>query len=146
MVLLDVHHTTAGEDNLQTGETLVAGAQVAYPIGQFIDLVNEQYLSSVAVEFTRKLTETLTLEVKVVHVDVQALTVNDTEVLTRVLQKECGLTHTARSPDADQSVIPVDLIHKGPPDRSLSMLHEVGVCLEKGFHLLYLQLFTRQNY
>ena len=74
VVLLDVHHTTAGEDNLQTGETLVAGAQVAYPIGQLIDLVNEQYLSSVAVEFTRKLTETLTLEVKVVHVDVDRST------------------------------------------------------------------------
>ena len=88
------------------------------------------------IELSGKVGDTVSLEVEVVHVDIQTLAVVDIELLLGVLQQEGGLSDTSCALDADEAVAPVDLIHQGATNGCVGMLHEVSVCTEKSLHCL----------
>ena len=79
---------------------------------------------------------TVTLEVEVVHVDIQTLAVVDIKLLLGVLQKEGGLSDTSRTFDANEPVAPVDFVHQGAAYWCVGMLDEISVRPEKSLHLL----------
>jgi hypothetical protein len=86
------------------------------------------------VEFTSEICNTLSLEIEVVHIDIQALLVLYIEMLFCVLQQKCGLADTACALDANHTVRPVYLVHQCTADGGFRMLHQVSVCPEKSFH------------
>ena len=87
-----------------------------------------------AVEVACEIGDTLSLEVEVVHVDIQALFVEYIEVFFGILQEECGLSDPTRTFDTDHAVVPVDLIHENATNWSIDVLNEVSVRPEKSFH------------
>ena len=87
------------------------------------------------IELSGKVGNAVSLEVEVVHVDVQTLTVADIEVLLGILEEECGLSNTSGALNAYEPVVPVDLVHESTANRCIDMLYEVSMCPEKSFHL-----------
>jgi len=77
----------------------------------------------------------MTLKIEVIHVDVQTLAVVDIKVLLGILEEECGLSHTSGTLDADEPVVPVDLVHEITANRCVDMLYEVSMCPKESFHL-----------
>ena len=88
------------------------------------------------IELSGKVGYAMSLEVEVVHVDVQTLAVVDIKLLLGVLQQEGGFPDAPRTLDADKAVAPVDLIHKGATNGCIRMLHEVSVRPKKSLHCL----------
>ena len=88
------------------------------------------------IELSCKVGNAVALKIEVVHVDIQTLAVIDIKLLLGILEQEGGLSDTSRTLDADETVAPVDLIHKGATDWCVGMLHEISVRSEKSLHLL----------
>ena len=89
MKLLQFSHIDSeglSEDNLQIRILVVALAQFLRPVRLFEHLVNQQHTSSMAHKVARKVGDATSLEVEVVHVDVQTLAVVGVELLLGVLQ------------------------------------------------------------
>jgi hypothetical protein len=76
----------------------------------------------------------MSLEVEVVHVDIQTLAIVDIKMLFGVLQQEGGFSDTSGAFDANQSVAPVNLVHEGATNWCIDMLHKVSMCPEKSLH------------
>jgi hypothetical protein len=87
------------------------------------------------IELTGKVGYAVPLEVEIVHVDIQTLAVADIKLLLCILKQECGLSDTTGTLDADEPVVPVDLVHEITTNRCVDMLYEVSMCPEKSFHL-----------
>ena len=102
--LFQAHDATAREDDVQSGQVVVALAEFLTPVWFLEDLVDEEDTSTAVVELAGKLGYGLALEVEVVHVDVQALSVFDVEVLLGVHQQEGGLAHATTALDADKTM------------------------------------------
>ena len=115
---------------------VVAFAEVFAPVVMLEDLVDEEHTPPAFVKLASKLVDASPLEIEVVQVDVEALTVVDVEVLFRILQKEGGLAHTPGAFDAYHPRAPVDLVHQYTTDGSIGVLDKISVCAKKGFHLL----------
>ena len=86
------------------------------------------------VEFAGKVGNAMSLEVEVVHVDIQTLLVEYIKMLFSVLEEEGGLSDAACTFDADHTVAPVDLVHKGATYWSVDMLDKVSMRPEESFH------------
>ena len=82
------------------------------PIGQFERLVDEQYLSALGHEAPSKIDDTMSLKIKTVEIDVQALTKAHVKVFLGVLQQEGSASHTARSFYAYHAITPINGIHQ----------------------------------
>jgi hypothetical protein len=87
------------------------------------------------IEFTCEVCNAVSLKVEIVHVDIQTLTVVNIKLLSGVLQQEGGFSNTSGALDANQPVVPVDLVHKGSTNWCIDMLHKVPMCPEKSLHL-----------
>lgn len=133
VLLLQPHHAGTGEDNLQVGVAVVAGTQFAAPVRVLEHLVDEQHLASATLELPGKVCQAVGREIEIVHVDKEAGTVGP-ELLLGILQQESRLAHSARSLDADEPVVPVNLVHEVAADRGIGMLHKIGVCTVEYFH------------
>ena len=134
ILLLQTHHARTCEDDFQVGVAVVASAQPLAPVLLLENLVNQKYSAPLTVELAGKLLNTFLLKIEVVHIHIEALLVASVEIVLRILKQECGLAHTAGALDADETVVPIDLIHQATPDRSMGMLYQIGMCAEKGLH------------
>ena len=123
ILLLQPHDTGACEDNFQPRVVVVALAQLLAPVRLLEDLVNLECPASMAVEFASKVADSASLEVEVVHVDVKALAVASVEMLLCVLKEERSLANASGPLDANEPVVPVNLIHKGATNRSIGVFH-----------------------
>ena len=72
-------------------------------------------------------------EIEIVHVNIQARTVR-TVFLLGVLEQESRFSNTSCSLDANQPILPVNLIHQDTSDGSLYVFHEILMCPVKSFH------------
>ena len=113
----------------------MALTELRAPVWLFEHLVDQQRTTSMMIELSCKVGNAVTLEVKVVHVDVQTLTVADIEILLGILKEECGLSYTSGALDAYEPVVPVNLVHESTANRCIDMLYKVSMCPEKSFHL-----------
>ena len=86
------------------------------------------------IELSGKVGNTVTLEIEVVHVDIQTLAVVDIKLLLGVLQQEGGFSNASGAFNTNQTVVPVDLVHKGSTNWCIDMLHKVSMCPEKSLH------------
>ena len=66
-------------------------SELAAPIGLLEHLVNQKYTTAVFNEVFGKFSNTQTLEVEVVHIDIQTTAVGRSKLLFSVLQEEGGL-------------------------------------------------------
>ena len=121
----------------------MAFAELAAPVGFLENLVYQQHLSAALIEFTGEIGNAASLEIEVVHVDIQALTVVYVEILLCVLKKEGGFSHATCPLDADHTVVPVDFIHQESAYRSVRMFHQIGVRAKKGFHHFFVCFIKR---
>jgi hypothetical protein len=67
----------------------------------------------------------LTLEVEVVHVDVQTSFVSGAEVFFCILEQESCSAYATASFDADESFVPINLVHQCSSDGGLCAFHQV---------------------
>ena len=141
VLLLQSHHARPREHNLQVGKAVVALAQARAPVVLLENLVDEQHPATLLVELGGKLLYAIFLEEEIVEIHIQALTVAYVEMLFRILKQEGGLAHTTGALDADQTVVPVDLVHQTTSYRSTSVLYKVRVSAKEGIHSLFFDLF-----
>ena len=110
-------------------------SELAAPIGLLEHLVNQKYTTAVFNEVFGKFSNTQTLEVEVVHIDIQTTAVGRSKLLFSVLQEEGGLADAPCTLDTYQAVAPVNLIHKITTDCSICVVYQIGMGAEKGlFH------------
>lgn len=128
VLLLESHHTTTGEDDMQAGAVVVDHAKLMAPILLFEYLVDEQGGSARSSKLASKLVEALALETEVVHVDVEATAIAHAETLLGILKQEGGLAYPTASLDADEAVTPVYFVHQCPTHRCMRMLEQILVC------------------
>ena len=86
------------------------------------------------IELISELCNTMSLELEVVHVDIQTLAVVDIKSVFSVWQEEGGFSNAARALDADHAIAPVYLIHEGAANWCIYMLYKISVRPEKCFH------------
>lgn len=109
--VLKAHHARTCEHYLKPRTMVVAQAQLSTPFGLLEHLIYEQYLTAVVVEIGSKVGNASSLKIEVVHIHIEALAVVGLEVLLGILQQECGLSHTSRTLNANQTVAPVNFVH-----------------------------------
>jgi hypothetical protein len=97
-------------------------------------LVYQQHATALLAELASKIGNATPLEVEIVHVDVQALTVVRTELLFRILKEESGLPYSTRTLDAYHAMTPVYLIHQDATNRGIDMLNQVTMRAKESFH------------
>ena len=119
------HDTGSREDDFQFGVVVVAFPELHAPIRLLEHLIDQKHLAAFAGKLTGKLRDAFLLKVEVVHIDIEALPIINSELLLGILEEECGLSYTSRTLDADHAVIPVDLVHKDSSNRRIGMLDEV---------------------
>jgi hypothetical protein len=90
------------------------------------------------IELIRKLCYAVPLEIEVVHVDIEALAVFYREILFGVLQEECGLSDATCAFDANESAVPINLIHQGATYGGINMFNQIAMCAIESFHSLEL--------
>ena len=83
-------------------------------------------------------------EIEVVQVDVEARPVCP-EVFFGIFEQEGGFAHAPGTFDADESPVPVDLLHQLPFYGRVGVLYQVFMCPEKRLHCFYLD-FGEQRY
>lgn len=127
VLFFQTHDRRTGKDDTQLRKAVVADAQVVTPVGILEHLVNEKHLASFFDKPAGEIHQTVLGKIKVVHVDVQTGRVG-AELFLGVLQQESCLAYTSRALDADQSVVPVDLVHQAPANGGIGMLHQIAVC------------------
>ncbi|KXT39185.1 hypothetical protein HMPREF2534_01962 [Bacteroides thetaiotaomicron] len=93
----------------------------------FEHLVDQQYFSATFLKLVGEVNKAVTGEIKVVHIDEQTGTVG-AEFLFGVLQEESGFSYATCPFDTNQTVTPVDLVHKIAANGGIGVLNEVGVC------------------
>ena len=134
--VFQAHHAAAGEDNLQIRVLVVALTQFGTPVGLLEHLVDEQHATAFLAELAGKVGNAVPLEVEVVHVDVQALAVVQTESLLGILQQESRLAHATGSLDAYHAVVPVDFVHQQATYRGIDVFYQVAMRSKKSFHIV----------
>ena len=107
------HHTATREYNLQIRIGIITFAKLYAPIRLLEYLVYQQYFSSVVDKVPGEFCNTFTLEIKVVHVDIEASPIVCAKLFLGILQQKCGLSYTACPFNANHATVPVNLIHKG---------------------------------
>ena len=95
------------------------------------------------IEFRSEFRDAFTLKIEVVHINIETVAVFYSEMLFGILQKERGFAYSSGTFNADKTVIPIDLVHKGATNRSVGMFHQVGMCSEESFHILYQYVLQR---
>ena len=135
VLLLEAHHRGTGEDDAQARVLIMATAQFLGPIGLLEHLVDEQHLTPTLSELAGEVRQAATLEVEVVHVDVQALVAAYIKILLSILKEERRLADTARALDTDEGLTPVNLIHQQTAHRQVGVLYKIGVGSEECFHV-----------
>ena len=79
------------------------------------------------VKLTCKVCNTTTLEVEVVHVDIQTLLVVDIKALLGILKQKGRLANATGTFYTYHTVRPVNLVHEDTTDRSVDMLNKIAV-------------------
>ena len=134
ILILQAHHTASSKYNLQVGVEVVTFTEFRTPVWLLEYLVDQQHTATMLIELISKLRNTVTLEIEIVHVDIQTLTVVDIKLFFSVLKEEGGLSDATRALNADHAVAPVNLIHEGAANWCINMLYKVSVRPEKSFH------------
>jgi len=134
ILVLQAHHARAREHNLQAWVQIVAATQFARPVVLLEHLIDEQHTTARVVEVARKVGDASTLEVEVVHVDIEALAILEREILLGILQEEGRLPYSTRALNAYQTAVPINLIHQQTTNRSIHMLDEIAVGAKECFH------------
>ena len=113
---------------------MIALAQLLAPVGQLKRLVEEQHRTALLHKFAGKVYDAAALEIKVVEVNIQALSQSAVEIFLRILQQERRAPHASRAADANQAVTPVYRVHQRPAHGSVDVFKEERMCLVKWFH------------
>ena len=125
ILLFQAHHAGSCENNLQTGVQIMTLPQLMTPVGFLEHLVDEQYLTAILIKRSCKVGNASSLEIEVVHVEIEAFAVVRVEMFLGILEQEGGFTHTTSSLDADHAVVPVYLVHEKTANGRIDMLHKV---------------------
>ena len=142
VLVFESHHTRACKDNFQVRVEIVTLAQLRTPVWLFEYLVDQQDPSAMMIEVACEIGYTTSLEIEIVHVDVETLSVLCVEVSLGVLKEEGGFAHATRTFYTYHAIAPVNLIHKGAMYWCIDMLHKVSVRPEKSLHLRLICLVT----
>ena len=134
VLLFEAHDAGSGENDLQLGIFVVALAQLPAPVGLLEHLVDEQHLATLPYKLTGKVGDASPLKIEVVHVDIEASVVVAAEMLLGVLQQECRLSHATCALDANEAVVPVNLVHEDASDWGVGVIHQIGMGAKEGFH------------
>jgi hypothetical protein len=132
--LLEAHHRATGEDDLNLGILLVDKLEFLTPVGVLEDFINQERPSSLLLEVRDELSQRVSEEVEMVHVDVKAPTVVRAVLLESILQEERSLAYTTASLDADQTATPVNLVYQTASDRAVDVFDQILVCSVKCLH------------
>lgn len=122
-------------NDVKLRKAVIALTKLILPAVLLENLVDDKYFSATLYKFFGKVHDTASLEVKAVHVDVQATSQIDVEILLGVLQQERCLAYAARSLDANHPVRPVDFVHQRACHGSVGMLNEVSMSLKEILHV-----------
>ena len=133
ILFLQAHHGTAREDDSKSRILIVASAKLCTPLGLLEDLIYQQHLATTKPELTGKVSKTAPLKIKIVHVDVQALSATYIKILLGILKQETRLAHATSALDTDEGSSPVYLVHKGTAHGQIRVLHQVCMCSKKCF-------------
>ena len=143
ILILESHHATTCKYNLEIGIEVVTLSQLCTPVGLLENLVYQQYTTTMTTKFSCKIGYTAPLEIKVVHVDIQALAVCDIKLLLGILEQEGCLAYATCSLNANHAVVPIDFIHQCTTNGRVDMLNQVTVCTVESFHSSRFVLKTR---
>ena len=139
ILLLDAHDGRSGEDDPQVGVMIVTIPQFARPIGILENLIDEEHLAAVGVEFAGEVRESAFGEEEVVEVDVEAFVPVVGETFAGVGEQKGGLTDLAAALNADQASTPVHLVHQAAAHGCPQMRHQIFVrsieCLHKSVQI-----------
>ena len=127
VLLLEPHDARTGENDLQLGIFVVAFTQLPAPVGLLKHLVDEQHLPPLPDKLTGKVGDAASLEIEVVHVDIQTSVVVAAEMFLGVLQQESRLSHATCALNANEPVGPVYLVHEDAANWGVGVLHQVGM-------------------
>ena len=131
-------HRRTGVDDVQRGIGVVEVLDDGLPVLQVVDLVEKQVGSAVLPVPVGQIRDVVRGEPDVVEGNVERPVAVGGKRLPDVLQHQCRLARSLRSPDADQPVFPVDFRMQAPPERRGDRLHQPSRCL---VNPLYVFLF-----
>lgn len=128
VLFLQSHYAGTGENNFQFWIEVIALSEFLAPVGLFENLIYEQCSAALLHEIACKICNASTLEIEIVHVYIQALTVGRTKVLFGILEEEGRLAYASCSLYAYHAVAPVYFVHQVTTDRSIGVLNKVSMC------------------
>ena len=134
ILILQPHDRRPRKDDLQIVERVIQLAKLLRPIRILKHLVDQQHAPAIGPERRSEVYQRALREVKVVQVDVKASLVVCSKTLTGVIEQECGLANATRPFDADQAIVPINLVHQPPAHRRMQVLHQILMCPIKRFH------------
>lgn len=120
---------------MEIGIGIVSVCQLFGPKRILEHLVDEQTAAAHAVELIDEIDKFLVGKIEVVEVDVETGAVVGAKLLLGILQEKRRLAHTPAPFDTDETVRPVDFLHKPPLHERVYMLDEVFVGFKKSLHL-----------
>ena len=110
---------------------IVTFHQLFAPVRHLERLVNQQRLAACADKLATKLDQRVLGEIQVIKIYVQTLP-TAAEMFLGVLQQEGCFSTSPAAFDADQTVSPIDFIHKQSAHGEFHVLYQILVCLIKG--------------
>lgn len=110
--ILEAHHSTTCEDDLHLRILVVDKLQLLTPVRVLEDLIDQQRTSALLLESSDELTQRVSVEVEVVHVDVETAMVVRTILLKCILEQESRLSHASAALDANKAIPPIDFINQ----------------------------------
>ena len=66
-----------------------------------------------------------------IQIYVKTLLIIRAKMLAGIIQQKSRLSHSARTLNADQPVIPVDLIHQSSTNRRIQVFYQVFMCFKE---------------
>ena len=142
VLFLQSHYAGTGENNFQFWIEVIALSEFLAPVGLFENLIYEQCSAALLHEIACKICNASTLEIEIVHVDIQTTVVVGRKVFLGILQQECSLAHTPCSFDANHPVVPVDFVHQDSSYRGIGMFYQIGMGAKKGFHSIFFFVYN----
>lgn len=132
--LLETHNGRTCKDDLHLRVLIMDELELFAPIWILEDLIDQQRTTTLLLELRDELTQSVGVEVEVVHIDVETTTVVWTILLESILQQECSLTYTSATLNADQAATPINLVYKLATYRRVDVLYQILMSSIKCLH------------
>ena len=143
--LFQPHDGRTGKNDLQVGEVIVTIAEFFRPSRIFEHLVDQQHFSPFCPELRSKIDQRTFRKIKMIQIYVKTLFIIRAKMLAGIIQQKSRLSHSARPLNADQPIIPVDLVHQPSANRRIQVFYQIFMCFKECFHFFNWQL-TMDNW